>query len=76
MSWVRYLSLPRACISAPCIGRHWNSMRKVRTISEAVGGTMVVEVGRKRGARVCITVGLEHLSLFRDSLKHGLEDVP
>ena len=51
-------------------------MRKVRTISEAVGGTMVVEVGRKRGARVCITVGMEHLSLFSDSLKPGLEDVP
>ena len=51
-------------------------MRKVRVISEAVGGRMVMEVGRKRGARVRITEGLEHLSLFNDSLKLGPEDVP
>lgn len=76
MSWVRYLSLPRASIFAPCIGRHSNGMRKVRVISEAVGGRMVIEVGRKRGARVRITEGLEHLSLFNDSLKLGPEDVP
>jgi len=76
MSWVRYLSLPRTSFFGPGIGGHRNRIRKVRIISEAAGGTMVVEVGRQRGTRVCIAEGSGHLSLFSDSLKPGLEDVP